>query len=198
MPWSPAPIASSSSSDIRFSFASRALSTPMAISADCWSNATITAQVFPSNPIAPSVYPISFTVSRTICGISISAFVVISPVTSTNPVHDAVSHATRLIGSCSINASKIASDIASHTLSGCPSVTDSEVNNLFSMFHPPVLSIYCTLPLAHKGQAHFNYPAPHLWGLDTLRAEPLSRHISFSPQYPRFAGASPAIIAFIL
>ena len=46
---------------------------------------------------------------------------------STNPVQAAVSHATRLMGSWAINASKIASDTASQSLSGCPSVTDSEV-----------------------------------------------------------------------
>ena len=36
----------------------------------------------------------------------------------------------------SIKASRIASEIASHILSGCPSVTDSEVNNLFSIVTP--------------------------------------------------------------
>ena len=120
------------------SFASSALSTPIAISADCWSKATITAHVFPSNPVFASLYPISFTVLRTIAGISSCALVVISPVTSTNPVQLAASQATRLIGSCSIQASKIASEIASHILSGCPSVTDSDVNNNFSMFSPSV------------------------------------------------------------
>jgi len=44
-----------------------------------------------------------------------------------------VSHATRLIGSCAINASKMASEILSQILSGCPSVTDSDVNNLLSI-----------------------------------------------------------------
>ena len=52
---------------------------------------------------------------------------------STNPVQLAVSHATRLIGSCSIHASRMASEMASHILSGCPSVTDSDVNNNFSI-----------------------------------------------------------------
>ena len=76
---------------------------------------------------------ISFTVFLTIAGMSNFAFVVISPVTSTNPVQLAVSQATRLIGSSAIHASRIASEIASHILSGCPSVTDSDVNNLFSI-----------------------------------------------------------------
>ncbi len=46
-------------------FASNALSTPIAISLDCSSTATITAQVLPSKPVAASLYPISFTVWRT-------------------------------------------------------------------------------------------------------------------------------------
>ena len=54
--------------------------------------------------------------------------------TITIPVVVQVSHATRLIGSCSINASRMASEMASHILSGCPSVTDSEVNNVMSLF----------------------------------------------------------------
>src|SRR5690606_10169371 len=40
-----------------------------------------------------------------------------------------VSTATRANGSCSRIASRIASEIWSQTLSGCPSVTDSEVNS---------------------------------------------------------------------
>ena len=55
IPWSPAPIAAISSSDILFSFASRALSTPSAISADCSSIAVITPHVSASNPYFPRV-----------------------------------------------------------------------------------------------------------------------------------------------
>src|SRR5215213_6502634 len=47
--------------------------------------------------------------------------------TSTKPVVAAVSQATRERGSCARNASRIASEIWSHSLSGWPSVTDSEV-----------------------------------------------------------------------
>ena len=54
--------------------------------------------------------------------------VVISPATKTMPVVVTVSHATRAVGSCSKMASSTASDIWSHILSGCPSVTDSDVN----------------------------------------------------------------------
>ena len=54
--------------------------------------------------------------------------VVSSPMTATRPVVVAVSIATRASGSFVRTASRIASDIWSHSLSGCPSVTDSEVN----------------------------------------------------------------------
>ena len=66
-------------------------------------------------------------VSRTIVGISTYVVVVISPMTSTRPVVHAVSHATRPIGSSFRIASSTASLIWSHILSGCPSVTDSDV-----------------------------------------------------------------------
>ena len=68
--------------------------------------------------------------------------------TSTRPVVVHVSHATRLIGSCSISASRMASDIWSHILSGWPSVTDSDVNKSFSIaFSPFLLKGAC--PFAH-------------------------------------------------
>ena len=54
--------------------------------------------------------------------------VVISPNTKTNPVVTDVSQATRAIGSFAKIASKIESEIWSAILSGCPSVTDSDVN----------------------------------------------------------------------
>src|SRR4051794_4939100 len=47
---------------------------------------------------------------------------------TTMPVHVSVSAATRLYGSCSRQASRMASDTWSAILSGWPSVTDSEVN----------------------------------------------------------------------
>ena len=53
--------------------------------------------------------------------------VVISPATTTRPVVISVSQATRLIGSFVSAASRTASEIWSAILSGCPSVTDSEV-----------------------------------------------------------------------
>src|SRR5689334_3503421 len=52
----------------------------------------------------------------------------ISPETTTSPVFTSVSHATRPLGSSAITASRTPSEIWSAILSGCPSVTDSEVN----------------------------------------------------------------------
>ena len=51
----------------------------------------------------------------------------ISPASAMSPVVSSVSHATRPPGSCSSTASRIASETWSAILSGCPSVTDSEV-----------------------------------------------------------------------
>src|SRR5690554_4653411 len=66
--------------------------------------------------------------SRTIRGISTYPSVVTSPATCTSPVVTRVSTATRLRESCSSRASRMRSEIWSQILSGCPSVTDSEVN----------------------------------------------------------------------
>src|SRR6266571_2508665 len=56
------------------------------------------------------------------------ASVVTSPATWTCPVVIRVSTATRLEGSWASSASRIESLMASAILSGCPSVTDSDVN----------------------------------------------------------------------
>jgi hypothetical protein len=53
--------------------------------------------------------------------------VVISPATMTSPVVTSVSHATRPLASSVRTASRTESEIWSATLSGWPSVTDSEV-----------------------------------------------------------------------
>src|SRR3954451_6660283 len=55
-------------------------------------------------------------------------FVEISPETTTRPVLTRVSHATRPYGSSRRTASSTPSEIWSATLSGWPSVTDSDVN----------------------------------------------------------------------
>ena len=69
-----------------------------------------------------------FSVSRTIVGISTYVSVEISPATTTSPVLVRHSQATRPPGSSVITASSTPSEIWSQILSGCPSVTDSEVN----------------------------------------------------------------------
>src|SRR5436309_5249624 len=70
----------------------------------------------------------SRTVLRTMPGMSIQHSVEISPATSTTPVVTRVSQATLPMGSSAMIASRTASEIWSASLSGCPSVTDSEVN----------------------------------------------------------------------
>src|SRR5438128_2492048 len=69
-------------------------------------------------------------VLRTIDGKSTYVFVVISPEIMARPVVTSVSHATRPSGSSARTASRIESEIWSAILSGCPSVTDSEVNRV--------------------------------------------------------------------
>src|SRR5215468_7184113 len=66
-------------------------------------------------------------VARTRSGTGTYVVVVISPATHAKPVVTSVSHATRAFGSSAMIASSTASEIASATLSGCPSVTDSDV-----------------------------------------------------------------------
>src|SRR6478672_5898636 len=101
---------------------------PCAMSGDCSSIATITPHVSASKPYLARVYPIPLTVSRTRRGMSMYVSVVISPATTTRPVVISVSQATRLSGSFASAASRTESEIWSAILSGCPSVTDSDVN----------------------------------------------------------------------
>src|SRR6202011_2810768 len=67
-------------------------------------------------------------VSRTMRGMSTYVLVEISPAMWICPVIANASQATRPLGSFSRIASRTASEIWSASLSGCPSVTDSEVN----------------------------------------------------------------------
>src|SRR5712692_1942521 len=67
-------------------------------------------------------------VSRITFWMSSSAWVVTSPMTTHRPLVMAVSHATRAAASWASMPSRIASETWSQTLSGCPSVTDSEVS----------------------------------------------------------------------
>ena len=62
-------------------------------------------------------------------GMSTQVPVVISPATTASPVVTSVSQATRALGSLAMMASRTASEMASATLSGWPSVTDSEVKS---------------------------------------------------------------------
>src|SRR4051812_21324780 len=71
-------------------------------------------------------------VERTTSGRWTYALVVISPAITARPVVTRVSQATREAGSSASSASRTASEMASATLSGCPSVTDSEVKRLRS------------------------------------------------------------------
>src|SRR5437773_2853784 len=85
-------------------------------------------------------------VLRTMEGKSTYVLVVISPEIIARPVVTSVSHATRPVGSSRRTASKIASEIWSAILSGCPSVTDSEVKKGF-----PLLSINALLAWVEAG-----------------------------------------------
>src|SRR5579864_6220189 len=76
----------------------------------------------------------SSTVWRTSLGMSTYVVVVISPATSTRPVVNRVSHATRLSGSSARTASRTESEIWSTILSGWPSVTDSDVKEKLRLF----------------------------------------------------------------
>src|SRR5579864_375759 len=67
-------------------------------------------------------------VSRIVRWMSRSAWVVTSPMTTQSPLVIAVSQATRASGSCPSIPSSTASETWSQILSGCPSVTDSDVS----------------------------------------------------------------------
>src|SRR3954454_10634158 len=81
--------------------------------------------------------------SRTTCLTSTYPAVVTSPATTTRPVVRSVSTATRLCGSWRSISSRTESLIWSAILSGCPSVTDSEVKRR------PATASY---PLPHRSQ----------------------------------------------
>ena len=70
----------------------------------------------------------SLTTPRTSFGMSMRDAVVTSPATITKPVLVSVSQATRDPLSSLMRASRIASETWSHSLSGWPSVTLSDVN----------------------------------------------------------------------
>src|SRR5437764_11606613 len=90
----------------------------------------------------------------------------ISPDTTTRPVFTSVSHATRPVGSSRITASKTPSEIWSATLSGWPSVTDSEVKRYsFSA------NLLMTGPPGRGGEracSHFRYARDRVQIADAL------------------------------
>src|SRR5262245_51782543 len=128
MPWSPAPC-----SPTLFV----AGSTLRPISHDwpvtCWITCTPSA----SNAVVGSSYPSSRIAWRTIGRWSSGAIELISPATTTTPDLASTSQATRLRASCSRYASRMESAMKSHTLSGCPSVTDSEVSTAWRSVRTP-------------------------------------------------------------
>ena len=81
-----------------------------------------------SRTSAPGVADVADGLANDCLEVHVGRRCVISPSTSTRPVVVAVSHATRASGSSRMIASRIASLIWSHILSGWPSVTDSDVN----------------------------------------------------------------------
>src|SRR5215216_2562311 len=138
----------------------------MAISGLWLAMAVSTPQVLPSKPFSLESYPISLTTLRTRSSKLTKAWVVISPSSITNPVLVAVSQATRERGSCSRQASKTASEIWSHILSGCPSDTDSdenisfgEVMNVLLIGETP-LEMKLPLQTNRKGNYSFEYCSP--------------------------------------
>src|SRR6266481_100647 len=101
---------------------------------------------------------------------SIQADVVISPATSTSPVVVAVSQATRAIGSCAKIASSTLSEIWSHSLSGCPSVTDSLVTNAFGFFIKLlIINLLSETRKKHSGQGR---RPMEVWGVCRIRKDP--------------------------
>src|SRR4030065_1962627 len=89
---------------------------------------------------------------RATSSILMLACVVISPSSMTKPVFVAASQATREYGSCSKQASNMPSLIWSHSLSGCPSVHDSEVNSRLGEFMKVLLIKVSLKELAPSGQ----------------------------------------------
>src|SRR5262250_1461448 len=87
---------------------------------------------------------------RTTLWKSTYALVGISPATTHRPVAIRVSQATRLVGSSVRQASSIESEIWSAILSGCPSVTDSDVKR-YGFFDDNAASPLKPKIFIHKG-----------------------------------------------
>src|SRR5687767_7047056 len=100
-------------------------------------------------------------VARTICGMCTYVVVVISPATQASPVVTSVSHATRAAGSSVRMASRTASEIWSAILSGCPSVTDSDVNSWRSRTSYGVREELAGRPESGRLKLADDIPFPH-------------------------------------
>src|SRR5207253_1957906 len=94
--------------------------------------------------------------------------VVISPATTTSPVVISVSQATRPAGSSVRTASRTESEIWSATLSGCPSVTDSDVNDQLAA----AAVAPARVPARHHQVAHACEPGERVHLRAELLAEP--------------------------
>src|SRR5262245_7956649 len=149
----------------------------------------------------------SRTVSRTIEGTSTkSAFVEISPRTMTRPVVVAVSHATRAWGAARMNASRIASETWSQSLSGWPSVTDSDVNRYCDASTMLVMDLLCDvraegitgLPALHGALRCQTAPGPLGTASTDHRGIPVARSTIQSATMParRPARAARVVAAF--
>ena len=88
------------------------------MSGDCSFRKVLTRAWSGSNPVSSPMYPMPLTVSRMICSIGTSAWVVTSPITQRKSFVTAASQATREAGSCASMASRMASETWSQTLSG--------------------------------------------------------------------------------
>src|SRR4051794_15774829 len=175
MPWSPAPCESASAS-ASACCSSYEESTPRRMSGDCSSSATITPQVAASKPRSELVEPMSATTSLTMRGMSTYASVVISPATITRPVVHSTSQATRPRGSCSSTASSTASEIWSATLSGWPSVTDSDVNRCSLIGGQVTSTLRRHRPLGRR--LLLRLLARHQRGQRVVRGEPAPGHVT--------------------
>src|SRR5699024_1081859 len=106
----------------------------------------------------------------------------------TRPVDTQVSQATRASGSWVRISSRMASEIWSQILSGCPSVTDSDVKRCLAIHMPPMQTVEKTLkqkdtrnpkapsvPLLSSGFPQDLAPYAHAQVVGLPRACPLSR-----------------------
>src|SRR3982751_557563 len=115
-------------------------------------------------------------VSRATSWMSTYVVVEISPETTTRPVFTSVSHATRPYGSSLRTASRTASEIWSATLSGWPSVTDSDVNRCSLIGGQVTSTLRRHRPLGRR--LLLRLLARHQRGQRVVRGEPAPGHVT--------------------